>query len=415
MIHARHYKPRVFPWASARLPEQINRAQDIGGDLTLNREKQYEIGRDGLLGYKQNIPTFTYTMRQFEYGDMSFWYDLANKVNPGSGDTHAVTLEDIKTTKIDIAAFLTDDNNVFTGTIWFPKLRVNSFTLNIADPNAIVERSFNLVGEDYKILNGMYFAYASAIDVATGSTEVMVVLDGTSGNGPIPVEYASGQYIFKVLRDRGGIVSELLEDETSGFAADTWSYDNGTKTVTVQTCDFGDIVKVYYESATAYDGLWTNNDVASDFLLAESCEVYLKVGSENRIYRLQTVGIDVAFTRTDYREIGNREIVQTGVRDKTVTINLDRYTEGNSLENILASDTSYPYIDPRNFADSIQMIVKIFTDSTHTTFKMGYLILNISPIALSTTQAVEDYNKRTNRLESDNLKISDLESEIVFA
>jgi hypothetical protein len=130
---------------------------------------------------------------------------------------------------------------------------------------------------------------------------------------------------------------------------------------------------------------------------------------------LQTVGIDVAFTRTDYREIGNSEIVQTGVRDKTVTINLDRFTEGNYLENILASDTTYPYIDPRNFADNIQMIVKIFTDNTHTTFKMGYLMKNISPIAMATTQAVEDYNKRTNRLETDNLVISDLESEIVFA
>jgi hypothetical protein len=397
------------------MPEQIDRAQDIGGDLTLNREKQYEIGRDGLLAYKHNIPTFTYTMRQFEYGDMALWYDLANKENPGTGQSHSVSLEDLKTTKCDIAAFLTDDNNVFTGTIWFPKLRVNSFTLNVADPNAIVERNFNLVGEDYKILNGMYFAYASTVVTASGTSAATLVLDGATGNPPVPVEYAAGKYIFKVLRDRVGVVSELLEDEGSGPAVDTWAYDNGTKTVTVQTCLTDDIVKVYYEAATAYDNVWANNDVSQDFLLAESCEIYLKVGSENRIYRLQTVGIDVAFTRTDYREIGNSEIVQTGVRDKTVTINLDRFTEGNYLENILASDTTYPYIDPRNFADNIQMIVKIFTDNTHTTFKMGYLMKNISPIAMATTQAVEDYNKRTNRLETDNLVISDLESEIVFA
>jgi hypothetical protein len=79
MIHSRYVKPRVFPWNNDRDPEQIDRSQEIGGDLTLNREKTYEIGRDGVLGYNKGIPSFAYTMRQYEYGSMAFFRALANK------------------------------------------------------------------------------------------------------------------------------------------------------------------------------------------------------------------------------------------------------------------------------------------------------------------------------------------------
>lgn len=400
MIHAKAVKPRVFPWNNDRDPEQIDRAQDITGDLTLNREKQYEIGRDGILGYKKNTPTFAYSMRQFEFGSMAFWYDLANIENPGSGDDHYVDLNDLKTPYTDIAAFLTDDNGTFTGTIWFPKLRVNGFSINIADPDAILERNFDLVGEDYKILDGKYFSFNK--HTASGATETVTL-------SPVPIEWASGDYVFKVLRVRSGAVSELTE----GTGTNQWSYATGD--VTVRTCVISDIIKIYYPSSTAYTTLWTDNNVDSDFLTADSCEIYMKVGTGTRIYKLQSVGIDVAFERTDYKEIGNSEIVLTGVKSKTVTISLNRYTTDNSLEDIFASDTTYPYIDPRNFAENIQLQIKVFTDKTHTSFKMGYLINNITPTTMNTSQAIEDYNQRTNNLEADNLKISDVESEIVFA
>ena len=399
MIHAKYVKPRIFPWNSARDPEQIDRSQDIGGDLTLNREKVYEIGRDGLLGYRQKTPSFTYSMTQFEYGSMAFWYDLANKVTP-VGIPYYVTLEDLKETKFDIVAFLTDDDTTFRGSIWFPKLRVNGFSLNIADPDAIIERKFDLIGEDYKMLDGKYFAYNT--HVASGATEVITL-------SPVAVEWASGDYIFRVLRVRSGVVSELTE----GVGADQWSYAAGD--VTVTTCVVADIIKIYYESATAYTTTWANNDVDPDLLLAEYAEIYMKVGTGTRIYRLQTVGIDVKFDRADYKEIGNSEVVQTGVKNKTVTITLNRYSTDFALEDILASDTTYPFIDPLNFAENIQLMVKIFKEKSHTNFKIGYLMNNISPTTLGTKQAIEDYNQRTNALEADNLKISSEESEIVFA
>jgi hypothetical protein len=408
MIHAKLVQPRIFPHNSARAPEQIDRAQDIGGDLTLNQEKLYEIGRDGKLGVRKQTPSLAYSMTQFEYGSMAFWYALANKEDPASGGLdNSIDLDDVKATTFDITAYMTDDDNTFRGTMWFPKLRVNGFSLNIGDPDATVERTFDLVGEDFKILDGRYFAYEQGIAVGNGVQSV--ALD------PVAVEYASGKYVFRVLRIRAGLVTELLEDNTSLYAADSWRYDVGTTTVLVQSGLTDDLVKVFYPAATAYTTLWANNDVDSDALFADSCEIYMKVGTATRIYRLQSVGIDVAFERTDYKEIGNKEIVQRGAKSKTVTIALDRFNEGFSLEDILASDTTYPYIDPREFSEDIQLMVKIFSDSTHTVFKMGYLISGLSPTTLGTSQAVEDYNKVTNALEADNLKISSDESEIVFA
>ena len=406
MIHSKYCKPRIFPWNSVRQPEQIDRAQDIGGDLTLNREKQYEIGREGVLAYKQGTPTFSYTMRQFENGDMSLFYDLSNKANPGSGEDHFVELDDMQSTNFDIAAFLTDDNNTFSGTIFFPKLRVSGFTINIGAPDAILERNFTLVGEDYKILDEKYFSYQTATKTGTGVLSMVL--------SPAAIEYAASTYIFKVLRIRAGVATELINDQAGSPADNTYKYVNGTATLTVQTCADGDVVKVYFPSATAYTTLWADNNVDAAFQLAECCEVYMKVGTSERIYRLQSVGIDVTFDRTDYREIGNSEFVSFGVKSKTVTISLDRYAETFSLESILAGDPAYPYIDPRNFVDNIQILVKVFADKTHTAFKIGYLMTKAAPKTMATAQPVEDYMKRTTTLECDNLKISDLASELAF-
>ncbi|MFH0805970.1 MAG: hypothetical protein V1901_03795 [Patescibacteria group bacterium] len=406
MLHSRAVKPRISPWNGTEAPSQIDRLQDISGDWKANKEKQYEIGRDGILGYKKNTPGFSCSAKQFEYGSMDFWRALANVSAPASAALdNSIDLDDIKSTKFDISASLTDDDNIFKGTVLFPKLRINGFSINIGDPEAIVERNFDFVGEDYKILDGNYYAYETATIGAPG--------DGTVTLSPVPVEYAAGKYIFKVLRVRSGAVSELEEDALAGI--NTWKYDNGTKIVTVKTCLATDVLKVYYESATAYATLWTNNDSDPDFLRASACDIFIKVGLSTKVYQLQSVGIDVKFDRTDYREIGDDEVTLTGTKSKTVTIALDRYSTDFALEDILAGDTTYPYINPRDFSDNIQLMIKIYEDSTKTTFKMGYLMKNISPQGINTAQATEDYNKRNTSLETDELLMSNDENEIVFS
>jgi hypothetical protein len=381
----------------------VDRLQNITGDQTLNREKVYEIGRVGRLGFKKSTPSFAYSATQFEYGSMAFWYDLANKETPISGGLdNSIDLDDLVETQTDIAAFLTDDNSTFRGSIWFPGLRVNGFSINIGDPDATIERSFDLIGEDYKMLDTKYFSFEKATASAPGNK--VVVLD------PVAIEYAAGDYIFRVLRVRAGVVSNLEE----GSGTNQWEFA-APATLTVHDCLVDDLVKIYYPSDTAYTTTWTDNDVDPDLLLAEYCEIRLKVGTSTRIYCLQSVGIDVAFDRADYKEIGNSEVVQRGVTGKTVTVALNRFAENFALEDILASDTTYPYIDPRNFSEDIQMQVLVYNEKAHTNFKIGYLITGLSPTTIGTTQDVEAYQARTCNLESDNLKISDDISELVFA
>ena len=402
MIHARMCKPRAFPWNGTRDPEQIDRLQSITGDLTLNSEKVYEIGRVGRLGFKKSTPSFAYSATQFEYGSMSFWYDLANKATPGSGDDRYIDLDDLVETQTDIAAFLTDDNTTFSGTIWFPGLRVNGFSINIADPDATIERSFDLVGEDYKMIDGNYLSFEKAAVSADGNK--VVVLD------PAPIQYAAGDYIFRVLRVRAGAVAELEE----GSGTNQWEF-TGPATVTVHNCLIGDLVKIYYPSATAYTTTWTDNDSDSVLLLAEYAEIRLKVGTAERIYRLQSVGLDVAFDRADYKEIGNSEVVQRGVNNKTVTASLDRFSENFALEDLLANDNTWPVIDPANFTDNIQLQILIYDNKAHTgAIKIGYLVTGMAPTTIGTSQDVEAYQKRTVKLESDCLTISDSIGDLAF-
>lgn len=414
MIHSKMVQPRIFPWNSARTPEQINRLQEISDDLALNRDPMYEIGREAVLDYHKKTPTLTGRYRQFEYGSMEFFYALANKVTPGSGEDKYITLDDLKNTYSDISMYLTDASNNFQGSGLIPKTRLSGFSINIGDPEAIVERNFNFVGEAFRILPNNYYAYAEkTTGVHSGYDVDTIVLTG-SGNPPEPVEYATGQYIFRVLRVRGVAVDELLEDETLSPAVDTWGYDNGTKTVTIQTTLTGDIYKVYYEAASAYATLWTNDDETSA-LFAEYAEIRLKFTTANRIYTLQTIGMDVAFERQDNKGIGSNEVIQTSVKNTTVKISLNRFTEGFSLEDILAGGTAFPYLNPEDFVDDIQVQVKLYADKEHQTFKIGYLGNKITPTTIGMTQLVNDFNKITNALQGDNLKISTVESEIAFA
>ena len=114
MIHAKAVKGRIFPWNSSVSSAQIDRAQGITQDLTSNREKKYEIGRDGLLGYQKKIPTFTYSLTQFEYASMEFWRRLAGLEEPASSGDQSVDLDDYKTAMSEIIADLVDDNGTFT-------------------------------------------------------------------------------------------------------------------------------------------------------------------------------------------------------------------------------------------------------------------------------------------------------------
>lgn len=394
MIHAQSNHARIYPWNSARQPEQIDRAIDIGKDLTLNTTKLHEIGRVGQLGTRRGTPANAYSLRQYENGAMAFFRDLANVIDPGTGDPTAIDLDDIKATRFNISHDYTDDSGAFVGSVWYPNMRVNGLTLNFGDPESSIERNFDLVGEKYCVIPGYYVAYAE--QSAVGATEVISF--GGTGEPPIPVEYKTGLFMLMVLRVRAGAVSEIT----------TYSYSDLNKELTVTGCLASDLIKVYYVSATAYTDLWVDNDADADAYYADQISIFARIGSgeESQLYRLQSIGIDIAFTRKDYRELGNKNVVQTGVSEKTVTVTLGRILEDFTIEEVLSGEASPIYIDTSELSDDVTIIVKIYTDNTKSTFMMEYRMDNLAPSALSDAQAVEDYQTANNTLVGSEFSVS---------
>jgi hypothetical protein len=408
MIHSKGYQPKVFPWGNGN-PAEIDRAQDIGGDLGLNRDKVNEIGRTGVVGYRKRTPSFRYTLRQLEYGSLEFWKKLANKAD----SARYITLEDFKTSICEIASYLTDDSNAFTGTLWIPKTRVSGFGLNIGDPDAMIERSFELIGEDYKMLqeDNKYLIYLSDV-VGTGETTKTIVIGaGSFATYPDPVENPdeAGKYILRLIRVRSGVASAL----EYGTGTDQFSYDNGTTTITINNCEVGDVIKAFYSASNYITGVnpFVVNDVDPDVLDAENVSIFL--GSGNYLYRLQSCSIDGSLDRRDIKELGSTEVVQTGVRENTVNVTLGRLLERLTIEEVLRGvSAGYGLIDPRKFLDNISLIIKIFEDETKTTFKMGYKITNLTPTTIAQGTPLEDYANQNVTMTSDNLKVTDDEAEL---
>jgi hypothetical protein len=406
MIHAEFTKPRVFPWNSARAPEQINRLTEISDSVNRNMEEEFEIGRVGKMGFHKKTPSVSYPLTQNECGDMSFFRALANVANPETGDDSFIDLDDLKKSKVEISTYLTDADGIFRGTSYFPKMRVSNFSLDIGDPDAKIARKFTVVGEDYKILDGEYLAFVTGTVVTPGDYSLLL--------SPDAVAYKSGKYVFDVLRVRSGIVSELLEDTTSTYDDNSWRYDVATKSVIVQDCLADDIIKVFYMSATPYTTIWTDDDSFPKSIYADQVDILLKVGAGayTKTYKLQSVSIDATLNREDKKEIGNKEVVQTNVKSKKVSVKLGQLPDGFTLEEILRGSSAYPYIDARDLAEDVSLVIKIYETNDKETFLMGYQINNLTATTMDGKAAIEEFNTTDNTLESDNLVISDEETDL---
>ena len=405
MIHTSKWQPRVYPYNKDIAPVQIDRLQAFDAGSTLNREKIREIGRDGIVDWRKRIPSTRVSLRQFEYGDLEFYRKLAN-IADGDND---ITLDDFKTSMVDIVGYKSDDDGTFLSSVWYPKLRVAGFNINIGDPQAYIERTFDLIGEDEIILEGSnkYFIYKRLVAVG-GSPETLTVQNPTPATDPD----ASAQYIFRVLRVRGTTTTALTY--TSGIASGD-QYTFTTPTSLQATTTAGDIIKVYY-SASAYltgDNVFVNNNSDASALPAENSSIYLYDTANNYVYKLQSIGIAVTFDRTDYYEIGAEDIVQRGVRDKTVRVTMGRILEAYTIEEVLRGVVStYGKLSTRNYLDNAKLKLKIYTTSAKSIFSIGLRINDLSPTDLAHGVPLNDYSTRDATLESDNLLITTNEAQI---
>jgi len=395
--------PRVFPYNGDVSDSEIDRCQSIEPSVSLNREEVNEIGRDGVVGYLKRTPTVEYSLTQYEYGSFEFWRKITNKAD--SVDT--LVLNDFKTPMVDLVAYLTDDDTTFKGSIWYPELRVSGFSFSIADPDAVIERTFDFVGEKAHIFQGnnKYFIYNRALMESgdTGDVDIDLSAKPPVLNPDLPAGDDS-DYFLRILRVRGTATTELA------FTTD-YTYVSGTQILTVKNSQVGDVVKTYYTSSTAPDTLFSNNDSDTAGVLADSVDIELV--SSGTLYRLQSASIEVAFDREDNKEIGNKEVVQRGISDKTVTVTLGRLLEDFSLEEAMRGvSADYGNIDVSLLEDDLALVIKVYTDNTKSTFKYGLKATGLSPVDLGGGATVQEYTNRDVSLEGKSLTITADELEL---
>lgn len=407
MVNFTAYKPRIVPVFGDVDSAEIDRAQSIDPTSTLNRTKVEEIGREGAVGYVKGSPAISYRLGQLEYGSLEFWTKLINSETKGGIGEAGITLADFKTPYFDILAYLTDDDGTFRGTMWYPALRTSGFSVSIGEPQGIIERSFDLVGESSVIWQGANkYVITGKKEVESGDDNTV---DFSESATPTPAEDPdnAGVYMLRVVRVSALGVSTVLTNVID------YQYSNVTKILTITTVTTGDVIKYWYTSPDAPDIQFTLNDVDASALLGDSASIYLYVPASGKpsttdyVYRLQSVNLEVSFERTDYREIGNKEIVQRGITTNTVTATLGRFIAQFTIEEVLRGEVEgFGKIDIEKFTDQVALIVKIYSDNTKTTFKYGFLATGMTPTEIRGGANVGEYVNGETVLEGENLTIS---------
>lgn len=404
MVHSSNFKPRCIPVNGDNTWGNIDRVQDMSFSVATNREKVMEVGRENAVGYRKNVPTINGTIRQLEYGSMEFWNKLCNKASSNT----SVDLNDFKSAMMDIVGYETNDDDAFVASVWYPKLRVAGFNINIGDPVANAERSFTLIGEDELTWqnNNKYLIYFVDVSDTTGSYDI-VLGSGDYANYPDPVQDPddSGTYLLRVVEYKAGVSTELV-------AGTDYTYTAGTTTINIAAATTGAKYKVVYTASTYISGadIFTLNDTDVVSLPADQCSIYL--ATSTYIHELQSVAIDVSFERTDLKEIGNSEVVSRGIKSKTVNVTLGRTLATYTIDEILRgkAGSSWGKIDPREFADDIKLIVKMYDSKEKDNFLLGYSIDNLATVSLDASAPVDDYNTRQTQMTSEEMVISDSES-----
>ena len=405
--HASAVKPRLYPYNGDVAPQDINRLQVFNGSVTTPSDPVYEIGRLLKMTDDRKISEETTALTQLEYGKLDTFLALANLSAKPSGGLH---MTDFDNSLVDIVSLGKDKyQGNLEQTLWLPKLALDSFTLNCADPDARLERQFSLKGDFYRILryNNKNFIYKK-FTAASGDTPTMTL----NCSDPVPVvdPNHSGVYILRITRLRSGVTTELV-------LSTDYTYNPGTYNVSILASQVGDVYHVYYSASsfgTAGDPT-SLNDVDDYFLKAENLQVYITDGiTPIKLDILTSLNVTATWNRINESVIGQHEKILKSAKDHTVTIALNGRVKNATIEEVLMGEAgmNWGIIDVDLFVNNASLIVKVYQENTHQNFIIGYKVNNLVIDTTAQNTPVNDFLTGNVNLKSDNLLITDNESDL---
>lgn len=407
--HAGYWKPTIYPFNGNVGKSEIDRLQELRGAPTLPVDQIYEIGRYEKVCSMKRPPEVALTLRQIEYGSLEFYRKMACKEGGN------IQLQDFDDALFHIVGYEGDSSQVLKASILFPRCRLNRIGFSIGGPEDIIERSFDITA-DSKIIwqnNNKYFILKT-FEIESGDIESDESVELLLEN-PYPIQDPdTSSYVYEVLKVRGNETKEIEEGAAKDFV-----YNNSTHLLTVQNCEIGDIIKVYYTSSSYISGQEYHevNDIDACALYAYHVSIWLVDGAiTNYLYRLNSIGIETSFDRQNVKEIGNRETVETGIRTRMVRVNPTGFVKDYSLEEIVrgVAGQNYGKIDIEKFKDTISIVVKVYSDLEKQNFIIGYQVEKMSVSGLDKNIPVNDFLTKAITWESDNLLITDNEDDLLI-
>lgn len=371
------------------------------GGVSVKGTDVFVIGKKVKCGTDKDIPESTVSITQLERGEILTYLTLANLDSEPVG---GIDLEDFSSALVDVVAYGRDSfNGTIEETTWYPKTAIKSLNLNIADPNALIERSYDLTGDNEINLqdDNTFLIYVKNV-APTGTTGSYVI----SLASPVAVidPNVSGRYIERVDLTRGDTTTTLAEGTD-------YTYSNGTHNLTITDADAADVYNVYYTSdsfGTAGDPTTVDSGDPC-FLKASYVTVLLSDGiHETELDLLSSLTIDVALNRIDESVIGNDEIVLREISDTPVTVSLTGRVKDSTFAKAFMEKLtlSWGITDVKDFTDNVRVTVLIYDSAAKDNFLMGYQVEQLSFSSDDTDFTANDFGTISLSATSDNLKIT---------
>lgn len=368
--HARSVSPWFIPNKGGSA-SNLHGITNISGGASVDSEDVFVVGKSNKCATDKSIPDATVSITQLERGEINSYLTLANLDDEPVG---GITLLDFSDALVDIVLYGKDEfDGVIEKTVWFPKMAISSLGLDIADPEARLERSFEFIGDNEFNLQYDNKILVHVKNTAPSGTSGAYNIDLTSSGIPATDPNNSGAYMLRVDRTRSG------ETETLVLGTD-YTYTVSGEVLNIVSALTGDVYNIYYSSNAFTDP--TSVDSATDcFIKADSVTVLISDGNEEiSLDLLTSLSISASVERIDEGVIGNNEKILKEISSTPVTVSLSgRVKASEILEAFMGHlDDEWGITDTTRFLDNVRVTVKIYSDATKSTFLLGYQTSGLS-------------------------------------